>query len=160
MDDDEDDNVGFNKIRCKAKMQSSQLPPIEVKQQELDAQSAFPLHNERREKQIYAKKSFNGCSWNFRGAINRYERRIVGGKAVKRGTESFCLVSFPKVCREVGKPSGMVGASLALPCLPCLALPWYQNFKSWKAHDIKCPHYNEREELQAAREENLGVISS
>ena len=100
-------------------MQSSRLPPIEVKQQELDAQSAFPLHNERREKQIYAKKSFNGCSWNFRGAINRYERRIVGGKAVKRGTESFWIVSFPKVCREVG----LNLLAWLVPPLPWLALP-------------------------------------
>ena len=123
---EEDDNSGFNKIRCKAKMQSSRLPPIEVKQQELDAQSAFPLHNERREKQIYAKKSFNGCSWNFRGAINRYERRIVGGKAVKRGTESFCLVSFPKVCREVG----LNLLAWLVPPLPCLALvPKFQELE-------------------------------
>ena len=51
---------------------------IEVKEQERDAQSAFPLHNEKRETNL-CKKSFNGRSWNFRRAINRYERRIIGG---------------------------------------------------------------------------------
>ena len=51
---------------------------IEVKEQERDAQSAFPLHNEKRETNL-CKKSFNGRSWNFRRAINGYERRIVGG---------------------------------------------------------------------------------
>ena len=57
---------------------------IEVKEQERDAQSAFPLHNEKRETNL-CKKSFNGRSWNFRRAINRYERRIIGGSAaVKR----------------------------------------------------------------------------
>ena len=57
---------------------------MEVKEQERDAQSAFPPHNEKRETNL-CKKSFNGRSWNFRRAINRYERRMVGGAtAVKR----------------------------------------------------------------------------